>query len=375
MIMKNKGEWSEAYTLLKLLMDGVIFEQNDDGSKSDSYMRIPSVIKIMKDGTCYEFNRNEKVVDCVFNGEKYKSISIDEVKLAVKNSFEEIKLGTGRSFPAPKTEKFFIEKLELKSFKADSEDKNDIYLRIENPKDRTIYVDGFSVKSLIGKAPTLFNCSNASNLVFSIENCSESDMNEFNKLFMDKSCVFKDALLKLDTIKHLEFVNSKFMESKNSKYGDLKIPGNYFAWNVDLLDIRILDVLSEMTKKFFLLKGKSRIIDLLEILKAENPLEVQFPDTFYEMKIRQFLFASFCGLTASERWNGKQKVNGGYLEVQPDGEILYQKAISDEKFTDYLIKTTKIDGPSRDKYNYGYIYFDSEYNKYCIDLNFQIRFR
>ena len=252
-----------------------------------------------------------------------------------------------------------------------------MYLRIENPKDRTVYVDGFSVKSLIGKPPTLFNCSSASNLVFEVENCTENKMKEINNLISNKGNGFKSILIQLNETNKLKFLNSKLINSPKAKYGDYKGPGCYFAWNVDLLDIRILYVLSEMTKVFFLRKGMSKIVDLLELLKKENPLEVRFQNqnVFYEMKIRQFLFAAFCGLTATEKWSGKQKVNGGYLEVQKDGEILYQKAISDEKFTDYLIKTTKIDGPSKKKYDYGYIYYDEEYRKFCIDLNFQIRFR
>lgn len=371
----NKGEWSEDYAILKLLLDGVVYEQNDDGTKSDAYMRILSVIKLLKDGSSYEFCRHKDNVECIYKGEKYKSISYNDIKLAVGNAFEEISSGQGRSFEAPKTEAFFINELGLKTLKAVSEDKNDLYLRIENPKDGAVYVDGFSVKSLVGKSPTLFNCSIASNLVFEVKDCSEDKMKEFNALVSDKSVLFKDVLIQLTKTNELHFLNSRYINSSKSKYGDLKIPGYYFAWNVDLLDIRILYVLSEMTKAFYLLRGYSKTVDLLELLRNTNPLKVDFPESFYEMKMRQFLFAAFSGLTASEKWSGKQKVNGGYLEVQKDGEILYQKAISDEKFTDYLIKTTRIDGPSRDKYDYGRIYFDEEYYKYCIDLNFQIRFR
>ncbi|MBR0031450.1 MAG: HpaII family restriction endonuclease [Treponema sp.] len=371
-ITKNKGEWSEAYVLLKLLLDGQIFEQNQDGTKSTSYMKVLSVIKIMKSGNCFEFKREKDFVECILNGKKYKTIFYEEFLTAVQNTYDEIKNGKGRSFSAPKTEEFFINKLELVNFKSDSNDKNDIYLKIENPKDGSVYIDGFSVKSLIGKSPSLFNCSNASNLVYRIKDCTEQEMNDFNE---KAKTDFKPAIIKFICDNRLNFLNSKFMDSKNSKYGDLKIPGYYFAWNVDLLDIRILDVFSEMVKIFYGTTGNSKLLDMLNILQRNNPLGVKFPDTFYEMKIRQFLFASFCGLTASEKWTGKQKVNGGYIEVQKDGGVLYQKAISDEKFTDYLIETTRMDGPSKDKYDYGKIYFSDEYNCYCINLNFQVRFR
>jgi hypothetical protein len=130
--------------------------------------------------------------------------------------------------------------------------------------------------------------------------------------------------------------------------------------------------------------------------------------------MKDFLFASFSGLTATDPWDGRRMLSGGYIDVSTSGEILYYRAISDDIFSSYLFENTFFDRPSRGvckniskvvaqahlsgreatadelhnvtyktengketklpkKGDWGYVY--KEGDRYFITINFQIRFR
>lgn len=157
----------------------------------------------------------------------------------------------------------------------------------------------------------------------------------------------------------------------------------------------------------------NNVKDICEKVAETNPLGFRNAKTFYSVKFKDFLFASFAGMTATTEWNGRRRLAGGYIDVSKDGELLYYRAISDDIFGEYLFQHTFFDRPDRGwckdlavetakafikgevldeteksriiykngqqgpqkpkKGNYGYIYEVEE--KYYIDLNFQIRFR
>lgn len=372
----NRGEWTEYYVFLKLLADGVMFAQNIDGSKSETTSNIAAIIKESETGVL-EFSRNEDHVSCHLNGDLFSKISVNEFKSMGDSCIQQIKSRKDTTFEIPDVEDFFCNRLNIKNMKSKSSSKDDITLKIKSMFDGSYFMEGFSVKSKFGSPATLFNFSKASNIVYMIKNCGENEMKKINSMMIDKTS--KDISARVDYILKskkllLQVQNSRVV---SGSYGDLKISGNYFAWNLDLIDYRILFVLAEMLKKHFVPNGIADISQMIEILSEENPLQVRFPKDFYKMKMRQFLFACFCGMTASKKWSGRQQVNGGYIEVQKDGELLYQRALSDENFTDYLLANTRIESPSSkaNKGDFGDVYFSEEYNSYCIDLNFQVRFK
>lgn len=381
----NRGEWSEAYAFLKLLSDGKMFLQNKDGERTDSSCSIKSVIHNEKDGSVFEFVRDDNSVKCMCNNFCYNTIpySVFAKKAAVCADGIINKQTKEKAFPISPIEDFYINKLHLNGIKSPGDNKDDIVLKIIDSVDNTLFTEGFSIKSKFGSAATLFNFSKASNIVYTIKNCTEKEMNRINRL---TNAEHKDVKSRVQYILNSDRL---FLSAQNSRmvkgtYGDIKTNGSFFMWNLDILDYRIIFVLAEMLKKVYVPDSITDIEELTNLLSKENPLQVEnnlvktpAAYDFYTMKMRQFLFAAFCGLTASKKWSGKQKVNGGYIEVQKDGSILYQKALSDESFTDYLIKNTKIDTPSSksEKGDFGDVYFSDEYNSYCIDLNFQIRFK
>lgn len=385
----NRGEWSEAYVFLYVLDTGIVKEQTFNNDIEPGALEVLSVIKNTKDGM-YIINKDDDGnIHCLKNGiqigyatkETLNKVRINCLDI-IKASSEEnssVKKNSKGAFEIPNVEKFYVNDLHLdiNIIKSSADKKDDIILKVRNQKDSSIFTEGFSIKSKLGSLPTLFNTSKASALVYTIKNLTP-EMKETINNFFDKRGS-KDICKRFSYLQKLNGVDISFQNSKsvNSYYGEAKLPGSHFAWNLEILDLRILFVLSEMLKIYFSEERISDVAGMIAKMAKDNPLDVKFPESFYEAKMRQFLFASFCGLTASAKWDGKQKVNGGYIEVQEEGEVLYQKALSDEKFTDYLISNTKFDTPSSgsNKWDYGDIYFDPEYNSECIDLNFQIRFK
>ena len=141
-----------------------------------------------------------------------------------------------------------------------------------------------------------------------------------------------------------------------------------------------------------------------------NPIGIKKPEMFYPAKFKDFLFASFAGMTASSEWNGRKRLTGGYIDVSREGDMLYYRAMSDDIFGNYLFENTYFDRPDRGVYkdlavaearaycsggalsgeeinqvifkngrrkskkgDFGYVY--AKDGRYFIDLNFQIRFR
>lgn len=132
---------------------------------------------------------------------------------------------------------------------------------------------------------------------------------------------------------------------------------------------------------------------------------------YYPYKIKEFLFCSLAGMTATRPWDGLKLLAGGYLDVSPEGRILYYRAVSDNTFGSYLLNNTFFDTPDRGinsslaiargkaamenreptedeinrashtksgskkmkKNDWGYVYKKDD--KYLLALNFQIRFR
>jgi hypothetical protein len=93
--------------------------------------------------------------------------------------------------------------------------------------------------------------------------------------------------------------------------------------------------------------------------------------------LKAFLYASYCGMTASTLWDGRSQVNGGFISVGSDGEVLAYYALESEKFKNYLYNNCYLEFPATSEKHGDYekVYKDVANNKYFFNLNFQIRYR
>ena len=91
--------------------------------------------------------------------------------------------------------------------------------------------------------------------------------------------------------------------------------------------------------------------------------------------VKSFLYAAYCGMTASTLWDGTSQINGGFIKVSSNGDVLAYYALESDAFKTYLINNCYLEFPSTDEGhgNYGKIY--KENDSYYFRLNFQIRYR
>lgn len=80
----------------------------------------------------------------------------------------------------------------------------------------------------------------------------------------------------------------------------------------------------------------------------------------------------FTGLRLGKKWSGKSEVNGGYIVVKKDGDVVaYHSCIADE-FKNFLMEKLRFETPSCSRHKCMNIY--KKDNEYFIKFPLQLRF-
>ena len=341
----NRGEWTEAYVFMRLLGDGRIYGADANLQKNlDVFIDIESVLRFEATGLLkFVRTMDGASVRAYENDVQFVVVTTPEISDKAAFLYNSIKAVTAgdRKLSVP-TIQAYLEGLRFSSPKAPPipntykdryGEKSDIILTSRDSSDRAQNTEGFSIKSYLGSNPTLFNAAEGSRLFYKVVGCTEAKMHEINSKgeFLHIVKAIKD-----DSDLSLEFLPEKSNEN--------------FSINLEKVDSRMLDVIDATLRiQCGLLDNasSSSIADLVEKLSTLNPLRNRDPKHFYSAKFKDFLFASFAGLTASRRWDARRKVTGGYIEVDGNGDMLYYRAMSDDVFSSYLFNNTKIDRPDR----------------------------
>lgn len=401
----TSGEWTEAYVFLRLLGDGRIYSANANLQKDENtYIDILNIVRDEPDKiTIFERFVEDRLakVKAVRGESVLKIVTAPELTEHAKTLYEHIKNLSAKGAISVENVQSFLESMGVESPKANLSQKaklaygakTDIILTSRSSIDRETSTGGFSIKSHLGSSPTLFNSSSTSGFRFEVEGCDEAAMHRLNALgsFLD----IMQAIMQGFTLSYLGPRN------------------DIFGQNIGIVDSRMDEILKAAVLVHAGYYGDGRstgVKDICSELIKLNPTGARNPDVFYPAKFKDFLFASFAGMTATTEWDGRKNLTGGYIDVSRDGELLYYKAMSDEVFGNYLFKHTFFDRPDRGvekdlalaraeaylaghsftedderkvtfgssgrkpkKGDFGYVY--EQQGKYYIDINFQIRFR
>jgi len=358
MLTGNKGEWSEPYTLLKLLADGKLYlgDENFDKIKGIFY----PIIKILR-------HEKDRLVDFTY---KDKLVIISDDKLLfkipivefVKNAkicFDKIKSakkGKG-AFEIPEIEAF-LASFSIKTLKAKSKLKNDITIQVEDPNTYITPTLGFSIKSQLGRPSTLLNASGATNFTFKITGnvLSKSEILQINNLreFSDKLKLLKSFGCKL------------FFE---------KVDSEIFNSNLQTIDYNFDKILSDVLLLFYAndISSENTIAKFIDKITKKNSIgyNLEINSSMYEMIMKKFLTDYALGMRAAEVWKRDYQATGGYLIVKDDGELICYHFYFAKNFEDYLFNNTKLETPS-ERNGFGKIYSENGLQK--LKLNLQIRF-
>ncbi|MCK5782328.1 MAG: HpaII family restriction endonuclease [Flavobacteriales bacterium] len=355
MLKGNKGEWSEIYTLLKLLGDKKVYVGDKDLNKIPNLLY--PIIKILRDekNGSIEYSVNDEIK--IIQGDKeLLSISIDDFKDKAKFLLSEIKENS-KTFEVPEIEKF-LSQIKCSSLKAKSSVKTDIRIVIHDLKTNMHPVLGFSIKSQLGSPSTLLNAGKTTNFIYKISGLiTDSQVENINSI--NGTGKIKERLIAI--------------ENNNCKIQFNNLEKDIFKNNLVLIDSLLPKLIAEIIKEFYSSK-KSKIIDLTNEVAYNNPLnfDITHEHKYYEYKLKKFLTEVAVGMMPATVWTGVYDATGGYLVVKEDGDILAYHLYNRNEFEDYLFHNTKLDTASSSRHSFGKIY--KENGEFYIKLNLQIRF-
>lgn len=359
-ITGNKGEWSELYTLLRLLADGKVHAGDENLNRLAEYYPIISILRHQQKDYKYlpDSERGEIVIledekECLrlpiseFDEEAQKLLeSIKSVKGAKKKS----------AFEIPNAEKF-MRKIGCDRLKAPSSNKADIHICIHDLSNDMHRNLGFSIKSQLGEPSTLLNAVKATNFTYKITGYRFTD----------------EDIARINGIKgHKDRLNAILKTGAQFEYKGVE--HTTFRNNLIFIDGNMPRFIGECLLDFNLNNTK-KVSEAVEHVAKKNPLMFEGDNTsaFYAMRMKRLLLDSAMGMTASKTWDGQYSTDGGYLVVKADGDIVCYHFYNINRVQDYLFQNTKFENASRTRHQFGSLYRNEE-GEVCMKLNLQIRF-
>lgn len=182
-ISGNKGEWSEIYTLFKLLGEGKVHAGDADMNKLELYYPILNVIREENKEYEYKPNVDQHIVVIDEDGNEFARISMNKFLEESSKLLTEIKAANDPAFEIPATESFMTE-IGCSKLKAPSKDKADIHIVIHDLRTNMTPLLGFSIKSQLGSASTLLNAGTTTNITYKVigTELSDEDIEEVNSI-------------------------------------------------------------------------------------------------------------------------------------------------------------------------------------------------
>ena len=357
----NKDEWSEIYTLLKLLGEGKVYAGDQNLNKiQDLFYPIIMILRQEKEGNFNYKLQDKDVVIQKPEGEELLRIPALVFLSEAEKLLKAINEHNG-SFAIPQIESF-LNSIYCHALKAKSSDKTDIKIILHDRRTKMNSEMGFSIKSQLGGDSTLLNASKATNFNFKIEGAifSDGDIAYINSLNPLRDKVIK----RVDAIKQ--------------KGGILvfdKVDNSTFRNNLVMLDGDLPAIIAHLLLGQ-LNTGVSTLKELVKILTETNPLkyDVSQVSPFYEYKIKHLLTSTALGMMPATAWNGQFDANGGYLVVKKDGEILCYHFYDRNRFEDYLFSNAYLERSSTSRHEYASI-IKEEDGTLSFKLNFQVRLK
>lgn len=359
----NVGEWSEIYTLLKLLGEGKVYagDQNLEKIKNLVYPII-MIIRSEKEGV-YDYKvESADIVITTSDGEELlrlpasKFLSEAEALLKAINE----KPAGAHSFPVARTQAF-MDRIYCTSLKASSSDKTDIHIVLHDQRTKMNNDMGFSIKSQLGGDSTLLNASGATNFVYRIEGCdfSDEDIDRINAIDTRTKIIDRIAAI----------------ERKGGKLVFDKVDNDTFRRNLDMIDLGLGATIAQLLVEQFN-TGARMFDELTDALASSNPLGFDEADAVevYTFKLKKLLTSAALGMMPSKKWSGKYDANGGYLVVKKDGEILCYHFYDQNRFEDFLFKNAYLERGKTRRHGYASLYRGEDGNVY-FKLNLQIRLK
>lgn len=271
---KNKGEWSELLTFIRILLEQRILLSDENLNPTGGYFK---VTKVTGKNINLEFlliNQNQvKIINK--DTAVIETINIDQlINSKILNDLVTLIKAGKATFIIPEFE-IIQNALGLTLIKGGtSSQKADIFLDIHNDI-LTKENEGFGIKSYLGSKLTLLNASGNTNFIFEIENLAKDKVDEINAI---------NTKTKLtDRIKAIEKYGGSFKYIAPEKKA--------MEYNLKMVDFLMPEVIGSILLVFYKYRISS-IAKIIDYIHENTNLinELQYEDkTFLVNKIKKFL--------------------------------------------------------------------------------------
>ena len=350
----NRGEWSELYSILFLLVKPRL-KLVDANLKEIEEAKDLFVLKeiISRSTVTLRYELIEDTVMIFIDGSQFNKMSVQQIEKSRQILIDEIKNASGKrgAFTIPTINEFLTEFSNNSVFKTGSQAKDDIELVLIDNKQAKRTNLSYSIKSSLGSPATILNASNNTNFKYKITGINQSDISSINAI--------NSKTKLLDRINKIEKLGGKITFDS--------VPSDTFEYNLKMVDSNMPDYLGNALLYSYQNNNK----DLKTIFINSNSFK---DNTMALKKLGDLINAISFGFFPGVRWNGKNTVTGGLVIVKETGEVcvldlIYYK----EDVQKYLINESKLDSPSSTRYHMLDLF--EENGEICFTLNLQIRYK
>ena len=374
----NQGEWSEVYIFFKVIADRKLYTADADFNPiKDVYLDVISVIREEVKDEVYKYMTGDTVT-ILLNHEPVGRVPVSEFVKYKNILWKLLEENTQTTFSSDAVENF-LNSIHIFNPKSPAHIVSKfcggtVDIVVET-KDRSGVnrILGFSCKSDLRASYTLLNASgDNTNFVFEVTGPMDDEkMQHFNGIFREtkrKGEICYDIATS-DRMQYLHKIGCdiKFFDTVKplAKTNLIKCGGKEMS-----------EIVAGMLKKFYFenLSSQTTVENCIEYLADNDVADYGFEDLkdTYRGKVAHFLLCTFTGMRLGSPWNGRQDVNGGYIVVKNNGDVVaFHSTIADE-FKDFLVAKMIMESPSHSRHKDMVIY--KEGDRYFLKLALQLRF-
>jgi DNA (cytosine-5)-methyltransferase 1 len=354
---KNKGEWTEFLSFIKILKDRKIILADSNLEPTKNYFNITNVSTHNIDYVC-NLKQDNTILICSKSTYEENNVLTDHVVThhLINEITQKIK-NASRTFTL---DEFSVIERKLGFTMAKggtSIQKADIVLGISNDNVKK-EDEGFGIKSYLGSKPTLLNASGNTNFIFKVKGIDHNAIDQVNSI---------DTRTKIvDRINKIHELGGKLDFQRAEK--------STLEYNLKIVDSHMPIIVGHMLYEFYVnrtsnIEANIKAIHTADILNKE----INYGDLdALNIKIKKLLVDVLLGFFPSRKWDGRYESNGTIV-VKADGEQVGFHIIDLSTLQDYLFNHIKFDTPSVTRHRYAHLFIEKDGYMY-FKLNLQLRF-
>jgi len=319
----NRGEWSEFFTIMKLLFDGRIAQDSHPRliSRLVQYIEIYHVL--------YYPLTASREVRVMKKGESETVHNISGWGQLLRDAWQIIKQSQERTFECLPLEQM-ANQIGITRLKSPSNKKDDLTMLLENEQEPL----GYSIKSEVSSQSAALNASARTHFVYSVKSTISTEELNAISLVTGKTGGLKSMMRKI------------------GPDGLALVCVRDQKWEEDIT-ISLLEPFAEVVKHYYFEEGGS-IPNIVEKLVKQKFAKrtLQLSADAWIKRMKNLLYNVMYAVDG----DGNNSASGGLIVVKPDGSLMYHSWRDIGQTKTHLFESAQVDMPSTRRHDFGYVY-------------------